>query len=268
MNYSASNPFDDGRSSSFDASAKEEELRRKEEELNRREKDIEDRRKELKKSGKLGKRVNWPICKPLIYHNIDEEMPNVTLRRLVKVAYAQWIFAVVCLIFNVAALLAILIGNSGTKEIGDFILSIVYFFILFPSWFIIYRLLYRASRKQKPSLFAAFMCLYFLEIVAFCGIAVGVKGTGSAGFLQMIEAFRDINTATGVVVLICAAFWCISAVWSIYIFVMTRIQYSSAGGYQKARSEFGSAAASEAVKHPDLMVQGAKMGANAYASTV
>jgi len=151
-------------------------------------------------------------------------MSTVPLKRLVKLAYAQWMFSVVCLVLNVAALLAVCIGNSGTKEIGDFILSIVYFIILFPSWFIIYRTLYKASRKRKPSLFAAFMCLYFLEIIAFCGIAVGVKGTGAAGFLNMISAFKDINTATGIVVLVAAAFWCISAAWSIWIFFLSRIQ--------------------------------------------
>jgi hypothetical protein len=50
------------------------------------------------------------------------------------------------LIYNFVELLAVLAVDSSSKAIGDFILSIVFFFLLTPISFLIYRQLYKAGR--------------------------------------------------------------------------------------------------------------------------
>jgi len=271
MEYNASNPFDEKNAAYSNADpslvARAQVLKQKEDELNRREQMLDQRGQILiereKSMGNLRK-PNWPICRPFVYHNINEDMTTPELKRLVTFGYFGWMGNVLALAFNIVALTALMIANSAGKAIGDFVLSIVYFLVLAPCWFLIYRVLYRAGRKRKPSLFVGFFIMYGLQFIAFAALAVGVPGTGAGGFLRMVEEFKNSKTA-GFILLGSSILWCLCVTWGVWMFFLARIQYKASGGFQQAKKEMGKSAVNEAAQHPEIIVEAAKMGANTAA---
>jgi len=264
MEYKAENPFD-APDSSGSTDPRVRELMKKEEELNQRERNLEQRQQAVKEAAASLPRDpranNWPICRPFLYHDINADMPTPQIARMMRIAYLAWIFSVVCLFWNWVVLLANLfaVSQSGSS-IGDMILAIVYFFILFPTWFLIYRVLYRAGRKQKPSLFILWFCLYTLQLIGYGGMAVGYPGTGCAGFWLMIIGFRT-NKVVGILLLVSSIMWCVAFAVGVFIWILARVQYSAAGGNNKAKYEFGSAAATTAANNPEIVVKGAQFAA-------
>src|SRR5258708_7701989 len=100
-------------------------------------------------------------------------------------------------------MLATLISGGGAQAISknssiiskisaDFVLSIIFFFLLPIFWFLVYRILYRAARfnlkkfiyfdserKTKPSLYIIFWIFYFIQLLSFAFFVVGFPGTGA-----------------------------------------------------------------------------------------
>jgi len=268
MEYRAENPFDgeSSQSSQSGLSPKAQELMRREEEISRRERALESRAQMLNERAKNApvsrKAPNWPIFRPFIHQDISE-MPTPALVKLVRLAYIGWILGSVALVYNWVALLANLIGaDQGGKSIGDMVLAIVYFFILCPTWFLIFRVLYRAARKQKPSLFVVFFCLYFLQLVAYAGIAVGFTGTGSAGYWRMIIAFKDKHRVVGIMLLASGILWSVCFALGLFIMILARVQFSAAGGIAQSKREMASTAATTAANNPDVMFKGAQMASS------
>jgi len=264
--YGGDNPFDTKPSLPTKTDphllSRAEELLKKEEELNRRERNLDQRGQILvdrEEKYKNKKPPNWPICRPIVYQNIEEEMPTVELKRLVKIGYTGWFVACVGALYNVVALCAAMAVTGDGTSIGNFILSIVYIFLLVPIWFLIYRLLYRASRKQKPSLFVIFMIMFALETIGFIGFAIGFPQTGAAGFILMTQMLKT-KVLVGFIVMGCAIVWSVAAVYAVWVFILARRQYSKAGGLAQAKKEMGAAALDQAKKHPDLVTKAAKMG--------
>lgn len=81
--YSASN--------TNDLAAREAALARKEAELVAREKDLGSREAELRRAGALAPRKNWPMCFPLIHHDIAGDIPKESQGQ-VRLAY--WCYLV------------------------------------------------------------------------------------------------------------------------------------------------------------------------------
>jgi len=288
MEYNATNPFDEEGGNNFhsgyapplptkqvstgyvdpETQRRAEELQRKEDELNRREAVLDQRGKILVEREKLSKdprQANWPRCKPFIYHNIAEDMKTPTLQRLLRLAYIGWMFTTSSLIWNAVTLLITLVTEGDTDDIGNFILSVVYFFILTPLWFLTYRILYRGGRKQKPSLFIVYFIFLVFELVGVIFLAIGIPKTGSGGFFLMIKVFDNNKKPAGFFLLSSAILWCIASVYGIWLFILARLEYRKLGGLAKAKTEFAATAVEQAAKHPDLVISAAKMGATQYA---
>jgi len=96
--------------------------------------------------------------------------------------------------------------------------------------------------------------------LSYVFFAIGVPGTGAAGFFGMIKAFKK-SIAVGVIVLVAFVLWSLEALWGVWIWFMARGQYKNAGGLAKAKKEAGEAALEEAKKNPELMKQGMTYGA-------
>jgi len=242
--------------------AKVEELRKKEEELNRRE-DMLDKRGQVlvdRENGLASPRApNWPRCRPLIYMNIEGDMTTPELLRLMKLSYYGWIACFALVIWNVGMMLGVVIAEQGTGQaIADLILSIVYC-IFFPiMWFGIFRVLYRAARKSKPSLYIVWFILFFpFSWACWILFAIGIPGFGMGGFFYMIQEFKNKHTTMGVFLVIAAVLWCGLVLFQFYLFFVARREYKKAGGTEKAKGEASSAAINEAKKHPDLVKKGA-----------
>jgi len=286
VNYKAENPFEDtsefvnggasrppglpqktsARNSSNNDPAlasKISDLRRREDELNRREDTLDKRGQVLvdrEKRLKSPRAPNWPRCRPLVYQDIEGEMPSPEAFRVVRYAYYGWIATVAMLLLNLGVLLGSVIVEDGDGDsVPDFILAIVYF-IFFPVlWFGIYRILYKAARKSKPSLFIIyFVCYIPLTVAGYILFAVGIPGFGMAGYILTFKEFED-SVAEGVILLICAIGWTLLSAFHCWLFNKARLAYISAGALDKAKKEFASSAAEQAKKHPELLKKGTEM---------
>jgi len=244
-------PFD---TSSEGIKRKEQELKRREEDLARREKSLLDKEKQIDKA--TPKNKNWPRCRPLIYHDIDGEIPR-DQQKLVKAAYYIWFGTLFCYFYNAVAVLAGLIAVGGGSEIAGFILSIIDCIFFMPLTFLIYRLLYRATRKGKSGLYLGYMISLWIDIIFFAWNGVGLRGWGGGGFLLMLPLFKE-NVAVGVICLVCVVFWGLLIIAHLYLFVHARINYRLVGGWGSAKKQAASAAVQIAKDNPELVKEGAK----------
>jgi len=247
---------------------KAQELAKKEQELNRREAMLDERNGILVDREKLNKdprSPNWPFFRPWVYHNINADMPTDSLKRVMKIAYTGWMISVATLLYNFVALLLTMIADGTGTNIGDFILGAIYVVFLTPLYFLVYRILYRASRKQKPSLYVLYLIMDTLVVGGYILYAVGIPGTGAGGFILMSKEFSASKFA-GFILLASAVLWCLTAVYGVWIYILAIRHYRLSGGLEKAKKEMASAAVSEAAKHPDLIASAAKSGAKAVAN--
>jgi hypothetical protein len=238
-----------------------ERLRKKEDDLNKREAMLDSRTTilvEREKTLANPREPNWPRCKPLLYHNIEEDMPTTQVQRVVRFAYFGWLGFLVALLWNFVCMFALIIAEGA---VGDFVLSIVYMIVLPPLFFLIYRILYRAGRKTKPSLYIVFWIFYFLELLFFAFFVLGYPGTGAGGIFWMSSEFSNAQNVIGFLLLASLILWGVILGWGIFVFILSRFEYKKAGGLAQAKKEAATAAIEEAKEHPELLKEGAKAGA-------
>ncbi|KAG9150480.1 hypothetical protein Leryth_010860 [Lithospermum erythrorhizon] len=107
---------------------------------------------------------NWPPFFPIIHHDIANEIP-VPAQRLQYLAFSSWLGIVLCLVFNVIAVIVCWVQGGGVKI---FFLSIIYCILGCPlSYILWYRPLYRAMRTDSALGFSWFFLFYLLHI-GFC----------------------------------------------------------------------------------------------------
>jgi len=234
---------------------KEAELKQREEQLEKREQGLIVREDSVPKN-----RVsNWPRCRPFLYHDIRADMPTPEAVSLVRKAYIAWFVTIVALVYNCATILAALIvEQAGNSTLASFFLSLFYIVFFLPVTFLIYRLLYNAARRSKPSLYILFFIFLWLEILAYVGVfALGINGWGGGGFFLMINAWGT-SIAVGVISLVSCVVWVGMILWSAILFFLSWRQYKKLGGLEKAKQEFGNAAAQGIANNPELIGQGLK----------
>lgn len=243
-----------------------ERLRKKEEDLNRREKNLDVRTQILIDREKTySPRIpNWPRCKPILTHNISEDIPPEEsmpgLQRLVRWTYYAWYGVIFCFCFNMIALLVRMSIDAGGTAIADWILSLVYIIFLIPLTFLIYRILYRAARKTKAILYVFYLYFAFpIQILVEIFFAVGIPKTGSGGFFLSITSFDD-SVATGSFLMASFGFWTILAIIHILLWIRTHKFHKQAGGIDKARKEMRQEAIRQAKEHPELAEQAVRSG--------
>ncbi|UZJ52686.1 hypothetical protein CBS101457_002006 [Exobasidium rhododendri] len=174
----------DGQSAS---NSRLEDIQRRERELEQRERDLQQRASNIQKHG----RNNWPFFYPLIYHDIQNEIPPGDLQVAMTHLYYLWLVLVGTLIINVVACIFLLIQGSH-DGIKDVISSVVYLPVITVASFLLwYRPVYNGFMKEH----SLFYYMYFV----FCGfhlafsvyVFLGIPSTGSAGLLNTIQSFTD-----------------------------------------------------------------------------
>jgi len=248
-------------------------LQRLERDLDMREGVLDNRTAILVERERLGgvnpRPPNWPPlpCTSwrLVHHDIANDMPTDEARRVCKLGYIGWIAGSVTLWINLAAIIAVVVADSSGTNIGSFFIAIIYILFLTPISFAIYRILYRAARNQRPALFIIYFFFLWLQILTYAFFGIGYFGMGTAGFVVMFDGFKH-NIAAGILCLICFVLWCLLGLYSFFIFHLSRMEYNKAGGLQNARKDMRNVAIQQAKEHPDLVLEGAKMGARAAAN--
>ncbi|WVZ12749.1 hypothetical protein V8G54_017279 [Vigna mungo] len=160
---------------------------------------------------------NWPPLFPIIHHDIANEIP-VHAQRLQYLAFASWLGIVLCLVFNVVAVIVCWIRGGGVKI---FFLAVIYALMGVPlSYVLWYRPLYRAMRTDSALKFGWFFMFYLLHI-AFCIFAaiappVVFHGKSLTGILAAIDVFSD-HVLVGIFYLIGFGMFCLEALLSLWV---------------------------------------------------
>ncbi|XP_042419335.1 secretory carrier-associated membrane protein 4-like isoform X2 [Zingiber officinale] len=135
-----------------DSKKRERELAAWEENLKQREMDIKRREDSMTRAGVTIEEKNWPPIFPIIHHDISKEIP-VHAQRLQYLAFASWLGILLCLSWNVIAVIVCWIRGGGVKI---FLLAVIYALLGFPlSYVLWYRPLYRAMSYPDALLAAS-----------------------------------------------------------------------------------------------------------------
>ncbi|KAL1215938.1 Secretory carrier-associated membrane protein 3 [Cardamine amara subsp. amara] len=230
-------PLDRERTGTQDLKKKEKELQAKETELRRREQDVKRREDAAARSGIVLEVKNWPPFFPLIHHDIANEIP-VHLQRLQYVTFATYLGLVLCLFWNIIAVMTAWIKGEG---VTIWLLSLIYFIAGVPGGYVLwYRPLYRAFRTDSALSFGWFFLFYMLHIL-FCVFAavappVVFKGKSLAGILPAIDVLSS-QALVGIFYFIGFAFFCLESVVSIWVIQQVYMYFRGSGKQDQMRRE-------------------------------
>ncbi|XP_065877846.1 secretory carrier-associated membrane protein 4 [Euphorbia lathyris] len=200
-----------------DPKKKEKELSSWEADLKRREKEIKRREDAVAQAGVPVDDKNWPPFFPIIHHDIANEIP-INAQRLQYLAFASWLGVVLCLSFNVIAILVNWIRGGGVKI---FLLASIYALSGIPMSYILwYKPLYRAMRTDSALKFGWFFMFYLLHI-GFCIFAsiappIVFRGESLTGILPAIDVISD-NLLVGIFYLVGFGLFCLESLLSLWV---------------------------------------------------
>ncbi|KAG7952649.1 hypothetical protein I3843_12G069400 [Carya illinoinensis] len=200
-----------------DSKNKEKELAAWESDLKRREKEIRRREDAVAKAGVRNDDKNWPPFFPIIHHDITNEIP-VHAQSLQYLAFASWLGIVLCLVFNMIAVMVCWIRGGGVKI---FFLSTIYALLGCPMSYVLwYRPLYRAMRTDSALKFGWFFLFYLIHI-GFCIFAaiappVVFHGKSLTGILAAIDLFNG-HVMVGIFYLVGFGLFCLESLLSLWV---------------------------------------------------
>jgi hypothetical protein len=227
------NPFDDDPPSTDANAARLEEIRQRELDLERREQALHQKAEHIRVHG----RNNWPFFFPLIFHSIQDEIPEGS-RPLITRLYQLWLVLFGTLILNMVACILILLSNAedGGADLGG---SIGYVFVITITSFLLwYRPIYNGYMKEQA--------LYYYLFFFFCGfhllfsiyMIIGVPSTGSAGLIRTIQMFSRHQWVAAVFCLVATIGWIIQGAGLGFYYRQIYAHHTVAGHtMEKAKSE-------------------------------
>ncbi|PWN37985.1 scamp-domain-containing protein [Meira miltonrushii] len=164
-----------------------EDIQRRERELEQRERDLQQRADHIQKHG----RNNWPFFFPLIYHDIQAEIPPGDLQVAMTHIYYLWLLLVATLIINLVACVFI-----GVKEL---ISAIVYLIFITPTSFMLwYRPVYNGFMKEHSLFYYMYFIFAGFHLAWSVYVFLGIPETGSAALLSTINSFNDHKLVAGI----------------------------------------------------------------------
>lgn len=208
--------------SSFqDLKKKEKELRAKEIELNKREEEVKRKEEAISRAGVLLEVKNWPRFAPIIHLDIENDIP-VYLQKLMYTAFASLLGVVLCLFFNLVAVLVVVATVSfpdGERvNVAALFLAIIYFIVGVPlSYLCWYRPLYRAFRTEGALKYGLFFLFYAIDIVFFIFAAISPFSYSFAGMIRAIELFTHNCHLAGIFFFVGFGLFTLEALLSIYV---------------------------------------------------
>ncbi|KAH7434997.1 hypothetical protein KP509_06G044300 [Ceratopteris richardii] len=227
------NPFGNGK----DFNRRERELEAREAEVRRREQELKRREEAAAKAGIIVEERNWPPFFPIIHNDIARDIP-AHLQRIQYFAFASWLGLVICLVWNLIAVIAAWIKVSS---VSIFLLAIIYLVSGVPGAYVLwYRPLYRAMRTESALKFGWFFLFYLLHMlfVIFAAVAPPVvfKGKSLAGFLPAIDIFSD-SAIVGIFYIIGASFFSLEAVLSLWVLKQVYMYFRGSGKAAEMKRE-------------------------------
>ncbi|KAI8922258.1 scamp family-domain-containing protein [Powellomyces hirtus] len=210
-------------------------------ELQRREADVAQREARLRdRERAVGtfNPPNWPKCRPMIYHDIEKEIP-VRGRWLVKRIYLAWMLAVIVYLVNSIAAFSLLVTGAASGGV-TFGISLVILLVGTPVSFVFwYRPLYNGVRAESSASFFFFWFNYGAHLCVAVLLAVGIPGWGGAGVIITLAQFK-VNVPSAIICLISSALLIFEVIFGTW-------QIKSASMYFRSRGMTAEKAKEEAV---------------------
>ncbi|GAA5830997.1 hypothetical protein JCM5353_005589 [Sporobolomyces roseus] len=189
-------------------------LARRERELADRERNLSAKQEHIRKHG----RNNWPPGPwPMIYHDINEEVPEQH-RMTVLTLYRIWMFLILVLIVNLVAAILLLISgaSNGGSDLGAAIMYVPVIGTL--SFLLWYRPVYNAYAKE----YSFFYYMFFLFAgfhIAFCTyMFIGIPSSGSGGLINLISRFASGSIVAGVFCILSTVGWALEGLASLWMY--------------------------------------------------
>ncbi|GAA5910888.1 secretory carrier-associated membrane protein [Sporobolomyces salmoneus] len=199
---------------SGDVQQRLDDLARRERELADRERNLTAKQEHIRKHG----RNNFPPGPwPLIYHDINEEIPEQH-RATVLTLFRVWLFLIVTLLINLVAAILLLVSgaSNGGADLGAAIMYVPVIGVL--SFLLWYRPVYNAYAKE----YAFFYYMYFIFAgfhLAFCVyMFVGIPSSGSGGLINLITRFASGSIVTGVFCILATVGWALEGLASLWMY--------------------------------------------------
>ncbi|KAK2864543.1 hypothetical protein Q7C36_003697 [Tachysurus vachellii] len=232
------------------------ELLKKQEELEKKARELERRERELdsqSRSTGSASQKNWPplprFCPvgPCFYHDINVEISQ-GFQRIVTIMYYFWMCSVCTLVFNLISCLALFCVDASSGV--GFGLAILWILLFTPCSFVCwYRPVYRAFRTDSSFNFFVFFFIFFVQVVFYILMTIGIPGWGFSGWIVGLAALKS-NTAVGVIMLLNAMVFTGQAAMGVVLLKKVHSLYRQTGAsFQKAQAEFATGVLSnEAVR--------------------
>ncbi|KAL4312882.1 hypothetical protein GQ457_01G019540 [Hibiscus cannabinus] len=226
---------------------KQRELETKEAEIRRREEEVGKKEEALAKAGVFLDVKNWPPFFPIMHHDITNEIPDY-LHRMQYVAFATFLGLALCLFWNVISVSAASLKGAG---IGIWFLAVIYLIIGVPgAYFLWYRPLYRACRKDSAFRFGWFFMFYMIHI-CFCIFAavappIFYQGLSFPGVLSALYVMSR-NGYVGIFYFVGFGLFCAETLLSIWVIQRVYRYFRGTGKAAEAKSRAARGTAMAAV---------------------
>ncbi|KAI8612758.1 scamp family-domain-containing protein [Chytriomyces sp. MP71] len=202
---------------------REAELVRREAALNQREKQLDVREASM---GDYNP-PNFPPCKPMVYHDIEKDIPDEG-KPLVKRLYLAWIFSVFNFLIN-AITGFLLITQKAESAGGNFGSALIMLLAITPVSFVFwYQPVYNGVKNKRSIQFFLFQVNYCFHI-GLCGLlSAGIPGWGGAGIIYAMSEIGS-NVGIGVMCAITAAGFIWQVVYGLWQLKSVRSYYQARG---------------------------------------
>ncbi|KAI0054137.1 scamp-domain-containing protein [Auriscalpium vulgare] len=214
--------------------------------LERRERDLERREQELSQKAdhiRTHGRNNWPPFFPLIFHSIQEEIPESS-RFLISRLYLLWLVLAGTLVLNFVACIFVLTSGAsdGGKDLGA---SIGLLIVITPLSFLLwYRPIYNGYMKEQSLYYYIYYFFAGWHLLFSLYIFIGIPSTGSAGVIQTVRMYARGSLAAGILCTLATVGWGLQGLGNAFYYKQIWDHGKAAGhSVTKARSELATTGA-------------------------
>eukprot|EP00210_Caulerpa_lentillifera_P001289 g1242.t1 len=220
-------------------------LSEREAEIREREKLLEQRQNEIANLQRLASTAadqqmkNWPPCSPMVYHDIDAEIPTA-LQWTVRNAYRTYLLFCFTLLYN---FLCLTLAFAKNVNILAWMFAGIYVVLGIPGAFILwYKRLYNAAARDRAITFLCFFIGNAIHI-GFCiwasiaiPLSTGNVDSSFTGFIEMIEKFDKAKWLGGMYL---AGFilWVLNVLASSYVWQSAMRDFRGRGGPEQLENE-------------------------------
>ncbi|KDE06972.1 hypothetical protein MVLG_02710 [Microbotryum lychnidis-dioicae p1A1 Lamole] len=214
-------------SAPVDMQSRFQDLERREQELRSREAQLTAKAEHIRKHG----RNNWPPGPfPLIYHDINEEIP-AEHQSTVLTLYRLWIFLILTLTVNLVAAILLLVSqaNNGGADLAAGIMYLPVIGAL--SFFLWYRPAYNAYMKGSAMFFYMYFLFAGFHLAFSAYMIIGIPSSGSAGIINLISRFATGHLVAGIFCALATACWVLQGLGSLWMYKQVYAHSSGEKGH-------------------------------------